>query len=85
MLDFMPAGRHMSGPSVRPLKGSLWSELGGSVSLYTEEPETNTIRGSTPALVGVSLSKTPNPEMLPVAVSTVCDCKSLWILKNAAK
>jgi len=32
------------------------------------------VGGSIPALVDVSLSKTLNPELLPVAVSTVYEC-----------
>jgi len=32
------------------------------------------VGGSIPALVFVSLSKTLNPELLPVAVSTVYEC-----------
>jgi len=33
------------------------------------------VGGSIPFLVDVSLSKTLNPELLPVAVSTVYECK----------
>jgi len=32
------------------------------------------VGGSIPALVDVSLSKTLNPEMLPVAMTTVYEC-----------
>jgi len=37
------------------------------------------VGGSIPARVTVSLSMTLNPEMLPVAVATVRECKSLRI------
>jgi len=41
------------------------------------------VGGSIPALVDVSLSKTLNPELLPVAAFTVYECKGivkkLWI------
>jgi len=43
------------------------------------EQERRSIRGSavqSPPLVDVSLSKTLDPELLPVAVSTVCECTS---------
>jgi len=33
--------------------------------------------GSIPALANVSLSKTLNPELFPVAVSTVYDCNMI--------
>jgi len=35
------------------------------------------VGGSIPALVDVSLSKTLNPELLPVAVSTVYECNMI--------
>jgi len=35
------------------------------------------VGGSIPALVDVSLSKTLNPELLPVAESTVCECNMI--------
>jgi len=35
------------------------------------------VGGSIPALVDVSLSKTLNPELLPVAVSTVSECNRI--------
>jgi len=41
------------------------------------------VGGSIPALVDVSLSKTLTPELLPVAESTVYDCKFLWIKASA--
>jgi len=42
------------------------------------------VGGPIPALVDVSLSKTLDPELLPVAVSTVYECKvSLSTLKSA--
>jgi len=41
------------------------------------------VGGSIPALVDVSLSKTLNSELLPVAVSPVYQCKSLWIKASA--
>jgi len=35
------------------------------------------VGGSVPALIDVSLSKTLNPEFLPVAVSTVYECNMI--------
>jgi len=35
------------------------------------------VEGSIPALVDVSLSKTLNPELLPVAASTVYECNMI--------
>jgi len=56
------------------------------VGLSGAGPSSNQgVGGSIPALVDVSLSKTLNPEMLLVAVSTVCEWekKSQKTLKSA--
>jgi len=52
----------------------------GAVGQWVAGPSFNQgVGGSIPALADVSLSKTLNPDLLPVAASTVYDCKSLWI------
>jgi len=49
-----------------------------TVGQWSAGPSSNQgVGGSIPALVDVSLSKTLNPEVLPVSVSTVFDCNRI--------
>jgi len=60
-------------------KSHLSSSIGQSVGQRSADPSFNQgVGGSIPALVYVSLNKTLNPELLPVSVYKVHECKSLW-------
>jgi len=53
-----------------------WDSL--TVAPWLAGPSSNQgVGGSIPALVDVSLSKTLNPELFPVAVSTVYECNMI--------